>query len=706
MGAHKPKAKGRDKRKLEKRLHQRMEKKGGPELLAYRVVQAFELKPIPAPGESLEDTAIFSSSAREQLSAESQAEARVVADALQMLVDGKFDCAAEALKDIARSSPYSDWRLFVRGLIAFYKDDAESARANWQRLSPSRRPARIATTLLRAEVDMPLDGELLPPASNLVDTARELRTRPTMIAAAREIAAIDNKDSEIAFSGAQAQMLIRWRERFRRVDPDFVEVFSQACVVQTFDNEREHVFGTLAHSVTGPAHDPRWMLHLFSYIDQSHNDDDNYFQEIASVYLERVLPGLTCISQDLKNALQSVIHFKLAECELKRGFDFDRPFSFIFDLPDLDYAEAMLRIAIKAYPRNREAHEMLLYRFERERSCHETTAAQEKTIAKKVIAVQEEMVKAFPDDVPTLLELIDHYLREEELAKANKLIESLRDQRLDSPLARALPWKLKLREAMACTRRKATLADAAQALEAAESLWPAWLSKDWLPFLKRALELRRGSPEQFDQSNALARQSSAFGDAQWDLMTFAAVQQMGLPAAELKPFREAVERQVLNAGSLPLSEFCAIGSFFWDLARTGMEHKAYRLQAKKFGAPLCKRLKDGEQTDLNGSFFATASWTAMHGFFGATSAMQQAPYWVRESAERNPMVAAALLDWSCRSASRQWRIKEFAPLIEKLELAARSETDVFNSYRFAAILKTAKARMAESDSRGAYSSFL
>ncbi len=70
-----------------------------------------------------------------------------VRSALAAIDAGQFDKALEHLQPIPRSSPAADWRLFVRGLIAFRKDDIEQTKANWDRLDPQRVAHRIAAAL-------------------------------------------------------------------------------------------------------------------------------------------------------------------------------------------------------------------------------------------------------------------------------------------------------------------------------------------------------------------------------------------------------------------------------------------------------------------------------------------------------------------------------------------------------------------------------
>ena len=88
-------------------------------------------------------------------------EAAAVRQALELLTEGDEPGALELLREIARSSPLSEWRLFLRGLAAFYRHEQAESQANWARLDPDRAPRRIAAQIERLNRDAPseLAGE-------------------------------------------------------------------------------------------------------------------------------------------------------------------------------------------------------------------------------------------------------------------------------------------------------------------------------------------------------------------------------------------------------------------------------------------------------------------------------------------------------------------------------------------------------------------
>jgi hypothetical protein len=92
---------------------------------------------------------------------------------------GHDDAARAALQAIGLQSPFLDWKVLLRGLLAYSAGDDVRALENWQRLRPDRLPARLAAPL-RAALDPALKTkslerqyELLTP-DPLLDGLRQL----------------------------------------------------------------------------------------------------------------------------------------------------------------------------------------------------------------------------------------------------------------------------------------------------------------------------------------------------------------------------------------------------------------------------------------------------------------------------------------------------------------------------------------------------
>jgi tetratricopeptide (TPR) repeat protein len=83
---------------------------------------------------------------------------------------GRDDAARAALNGIGLSSPFLDWKLLLRGLIAWAANDTPRAVENWSRLAPDRLPARLADPF-RLTADKQFRTNL--PADRLTAVARQ-----------------------------------------------------------------------------------------------------------------------------------------------------------------------------------------------------------------------------------------------------------------------------------------------------------------------------------------------------------------------------------------------------------------------------------------------------------------------------------------------------------------------------------------------------
>jgi tetratricopeptide (TPR) repeat protein len=76
----------------------------------------------------------------------------LIQQAFAQLEAGEDERVRETLQGIGLQSPFLEWKVLLRGLLAFYQDNNERALENWQRLDPDRLPARLAAPL-RFQID-------------------------------------------------------------------------------------------------------------------------------------------------------------------------------------------------------------------------------------------------------------------------------------------------------------------------------------------------------------------------------------------------------------------------------------------------------------------------------------------------------------------------------------------------------------------------
>src|SRR5947208_445751 len=65
---------------------------------------------------------------------------------------GRDEEARNALQAIGLQSPFLEWKVFLRGLLAYSAQDNARALENWQRLDSARLPGRLSSAL-RASID-------------------------------------------------------------------------------------------------------------------------------------------------------------------------------------------------------------------------------------------------------------------------------------------------------------------------------------------------------------------------------------------------------------------------------------------------------------------------------------------------------------------------------------------------------------------------
>jgi tetratricopeptide (TPR) repeat protein len=81
---------------------------------------------------------------RDKLPGELQKQFDLLLGAFALVESGQDEQARQMLQGIGLQSPFLEWKVLLRGLIAYYQKDDARALENWQRLAPNRLPARLA----------------------------------------------------------------------------------------------------------------------------------------------------------------------------------------------------------------------------------------------------------------------------------------------------------------------------------------------------------------------------------------------------------------------------------------------------------------------------------------------------------------------------------------------------------------------------------
>lgn len=675
-------------------------------------------------GETPEDVAVFDDSALSVLSPELAQQVSVVREALRDASESRGEDALKRTAAISRSSPLSEWRLFIRGLVDWLADDVAAANEAWKRLSPERRTGRIATAMMLAlrpdlehtshpgRKDEP--GDSSPAASwnrwddQLLYHAKLLR-RVRFDRAAIRIAEAGLRLPEESKKLLLGPMKIQWLRRFiaeyGETEPELAAALSRAALgraaAQTFSN----IFEDAARTFEGPQHDRRNRLLTFYYFGRFANDPtaEKKAERALDEYLTNDLPRNEALSAPLRGAIASQIHLNEALMLVRpRGGGM---LNMMFGAPENPKAiRRHLHASVKAYPANRSAYKAHVEWIESQLDDRWLTKPQRKPFEDELAQVMQDWSRGLPEDVEPRLWLVDYLLENERTEEARPHVDWLAAARQDDPHVRATPWKWQLLEAMRLCRRKAWLADVPARLEQAERLWPAWLSRQWLPYWEAAWTLRSGRTEAFEQQRQrICQESGRVRDSLADAcMMLGAAQQMRVPAADLKPLRAPVDQAVKDLATLPLEELLSASGFFWDLHRTRLFYSAYRMHGGKIGKELFARLSKASQLVQDGvkdeRMHAAVLWCSEHRFWCDGYELKLPSWYSKPAVGRHPMFVAAKLNayLKLRYHQRGEGYRELGPLLRE---AAQSQQDAYYRHWFVSLAQELEDVLARDSSR-------
>ena len=323
---------------------------------------------------------------------------------------GRDEEARTALQGIGLQSPFLEWKVLLRGLIAYQASDDARALENWQRLDQNRLPSRLCAPL-RAGID-PAFLRAQPEA-----VQQSLRTKLmqhqglTSASVLRELRDLLQKEN-LAPAFRKAESLV---PNLRRENPAaaarLANVFFWAIVGQGQPEDLDRylrVFGA-------PPDDPRvkrleaLALEARGLWPEAHKAWQNFIDQVAG--LPQHWPGET------GKRVQAIIWARMAENampERKRKGSSDNP---LFDLfanqtgPLKPSAEQCYENAIKLYPDGIGCYHAL---FELYRDDDKLPKAKK---------IGQELLKRFPDQAETLEALGELSMDTKEYKKAQEYFE-------------------------------------------------------------------------------------------------------------------------------------------------------------------------------------------------------------------------------------------------------------------------------------------
>jgi hypothetical protein len=693
--------------------------------LALQVPRAWE-------GETLVDTAVFDDAVFAALPQDDAQQVAVVREALAHATANRGDEALKCTSVIARSSPLSEWRLFVRGLVDWLANDTAAAEEAWKRLDAERRPGRIATALmlaLRTDLDVVTSPPLREPGAEpsqpspwdawdeqLLYHAKLVRRvrfdrAALRIAEAGTRAPEESNDLLIGFN--KLHWLREFIKEYGDTESDLAAALAQTAIGRAAAQTYSNLFDEVSGHLPGPRHDRRNKLLTFFYYSRFDNDfaAERKAEQALKQYLNNDLPKNEALTPAIRGAIASHIHL-LESLVLIRPRSRGGLPDFLFDTSreDTKSIREHLHAAVQAYPRNLVAYKTHATWIEDKLDDERLNQKERAPLEKELAGVMQQWADALPDCAEPRLWLVDYLLENDQLEAAKPHVDYLAASRQEDPRVRAAPWKWQMLETMRLSRRKAGLADVPSRLDAAETIWPTWLPKQWLAYFRAAWALRMGQAEIYEivrrqicEDFKLKRDSLA--DA---CMMLGAAQHLYASAAQLKPLRAPVDEMLKQPDKLPHDELAAVGAFFWDMHRARLVYPAYRMHGAKFGKALLARWKANPQQVVNRreneAIQKALLWCSEFRFWPNNYDISFPPFYSSSLVKRHPMFAAARLSAFLKTRYH-WGIETYREDGPLLRAAASTQRDAYYRYWFAALANELDEELAKESSRSVNSFF-
>jgi hypothetical protein len=335
--------------------------------------------------------------------------ARRIRLALEALEAGDEPKALENLRDLSRTSPFADWRLFVRGLAAFRRGDDSDARANWERLDPARSAVRIARPLIEVMGSGLLNGSISPKVEGL---ERWALSEP-ILSPLRNLA-------EFVAQGLWPEAVRKLgplRLAIRRVDPALALRLTEALYSPLLHeateldlNEAKKLLSGFTKASEPLPIDPRWnRIWAMAW------DGPQGYPTEAEPYWRRYIEDLetvAAIRPEERSKARGLVLAHLGQEWAALALDLDEDENDDDDLYDEDIKEARRRAvacleeSLRFLPSKRETYQSLIDFYDNEGG------------PDRAAEVARRLLKAIPDDLEVLRHLEEYEMDRENPALA------------------------------------------------------------------------------------------------------------------------------------------------------------------------------------------------------------------------------------------------------------------------------------------------
>jgi len=356
---------------------------------------------------------------------------------------GHDEQARAALQVIGLTSPFLEWKVLLRGLLAYYQGDDAKALENWQRLDPRRVPAQLAAPFrvgidpaFHAAQSLEVRGHLQEALDRVLGGGLVARLRTVQ----RHLA--DERQLPQAFRQVQ-QLLPRLQDGAPRLVPRLAACFFWAIVDHGYPEDLQRYLQVFA----APAEDPELDRLEALALERRHQLADAH--AAWQSYEQSLARRATALPPGHANGMRALVWRHMGENagrmpdeKLRRRLQ-DLPFGDFDRLPRAlkPNAETCFKRSLELAPDQVEAHDLLMRHYLDARR------------PGKAIQAGKQLLKKFPDHVPTLELIGDLCLKKENYPEA---VDYFTRAVQANPLDGRLRVKLSIAHA-ACAEKQAAL---------------------------------------------------------------------------------------------------------------------------------------------------------------------------------------------------------------------------------------------------------
>jgi tetratricopeptide (TPR) repeat protein len=339
-------------------------------------------------------------SGRSTLPPDLQPQFDMVHEAFRRSEAGEDDAARAALQGIGLGSPFLEWKVFLRGLLAYYRNEDARALENWQRLDPQRMPAQLAAPF-RYQIDPAYRHAQSPEAQSFLQRAVDRLQDTLLLPHLRAVQAMIGHVKQLPEAFRRAEIILpTLKDREPKLVPRLAACFYWAIIHHGMPEDKIRLL-----RVFGPQRDDPVLTRLEALALERRLDLDAAHTAWAE-YEKTLEQDPAWGDESMRKRARALVWCRMGhnDSESSEDFPFERPRL----EPD---AATCFKRAIELAPDLLEAHKALFDHYlDRGKNADAVRAA-------------TGLLEKFPDHVPTLETLGNLYVETKRPQKGWQLLE-------------------------------------------------------------------------------------------------------------------------------------------------------------------------------------------------------------------------------------------------------------------------------------------